>query len=37
MIGRFALRLMIWRWRLAALLLLHPALYALATILRIIK
>lgn len=37
MIGRFAFRIMIWRWKLAALLLLHPALYALAITLRIIK
>lgn len=37
MLGRFAFRCMVWRWKLAALLLLHPALYTIATTLRIIK
>lgn len=37
MIGRLAFRFMVWRWKLAALLLLHPALYALATTLRVIR
>lgn len=37
MIGRATFRIMIWRWRLAAILLLHPALYTLATSLRVIR
>lgn len=37
MVGRFAFRVMVWRWKLAAVLLLHPALYVLATALRVVR
>lgn len=37
MLGRLALRVMIWRWQLAALILLHPVPFVLGTVLRIIK